>query len=451
MYILKIILTLLIVCSNVFAEVVSLDEILNYADKNYPDLLIQYQKIQAQMGKEMKASGAFDTQLEGSTKNYLEGYYDASLSSFSVDKPLQFANSSVSLGHKRGIGRIAVYDRFYDTNSSGEYFLKLKASLWRYRDIDPRRFDLWINENKTKIEKKLLDLKKVELKNKINSLYWKWFFYHESSQVYKKLVELSEQRIDNIKKRVASNDLARIYLTESIQYLLNFQRDLNKNEIEKKIVIAKLKVFYPMIIDSSIPNQVDELIYQSEIIDKVKTQLIISSWPEFKLLNFLDMNQDFDIKLAQQKLAPKIDVEATRYQSQGQIEPYLNENIVALKFEVPIERNLGRGDIQRAKAEKRIIEARKELLERNIEAEIESLLARIKGDQDILKLLRDEVDATLKLQAAEWSRFKAGASDFFLINTRDVNYAKARIRQLKTFVDLRQADFELNQWTSFDN
>jgi hypothetical protein len=115
-------------------------------------------------------------------------------------------------------------------------------------------------------------------------------------------------------------------------------------------------------------------------------------------------------------------------------------------LQIPLETNLGKGDINRAQAEKRIIHAEREYFERELESVVNQLDARIRADAKIFEFARLESDSGKKLQNAEWIKFRGGASDFFLINTRDVNYAKARLKVLESYVDYQISYFQMQLW-----
>lgn len=429
----------------VFSSVIEVDSILNEVEKNYPKILMQREKVNASMGKVQKSRGAFDVTLTADYKNYMEGYYDAELSEVALNKPIGFSNSQISIGHKKGTGIIPVYSQEYATDSEGEFFLRFNISLNRYREIDNRRFNLWVAKNNLTIEKLKTSLRLIDAKININKVYWSWFYYYQKKNIYEDLLKLNQERFSAIKKRVAQNDLAKIYLTESELYILKFQNELVAINAELDQYYAKLKVYYPKLESQMKPvSSIEEnLNYDQRKYDPSKALVIR---PEIKIIDLLKGNNEFDIKLAEQKNKAKIDFIAERYEAQNGRSPYLDETVIGIKLDIPIERDLGNGDIARAKSENKILMAQKELIKREIIAQITNLNTRIESDIESFKITKKEVRNAKKLQSAEWIKFKSGASDFFLINTRDVNYAKAKLYLIERYVDFKISNFTLHQW-----
>lgn len=441
----KFLVILILISLNTNASIIKVETILEDVEKNFPKLIMQQEKINASLGKYQKSKGAFDVSLKGEYKNYLEGYYDAELSEISLNKPIGFANSELSIGQKKGTGLIPVYLQEYATDQTGEFFLRFNLSLNRYRDIDNRRFNLWVNKNNVVIEKLKMALKLIDVKISVNNVYWTWFFYNQKKAIYQELLKLSKNRFKAIKQRVAKNDLAQIYLTESELYILNFQNELVAIEAELNQYFAKLRLYYPKLSKDMSPilnieenSNFDSTQFNSEKALKIR--------PELKIIELLKENNQFDIQLAEQKTKAKIDLIAERYEAQDKKSPYLDENIIGIKVDIPIERDLGKGDIARAKSENKILFAQQELIRREVLAQITNLNTRIQADLDSIKITKKEVQNAKKLQRAEWTKFRSGASDFFLINTRDMNYAKSKLYLTQKYVDFKISSFMLKQW-----
>lgn len=437
-----------LVSLSAFGSKITVNELIAGAQKNFPKIKQIQLKIEKAKAKQQKNKGAFDTYLAGKGKKFLEGYYDSNLSRVSVIKPLQTANSEIEIGHKRGFGINPTYYSEYDTDSSGEFFLSFSMSLWRYREIDPRRFDLWMSQNETQIEKLNWALEMMDLKSKVNKVFWKWVVYDQKFKVYESLVQLNTKRLAAVKKRVNKKDLASIYVVESEQYLLNFKAELAEIEAELKNIIINLS-FYNTDLSPDISPAYS--LPKSRLVSSIlssSTMEAIDKRPELRVLNLLIDNSKLEILNAQQKLAPKIDLNAQRYEAKDEKSPYLDETLVGISIEIPIERNLGNGDIAQARANQKIVQAQQELVKREIRFRIDGLKNKIQGDINAIDLILKEVDNAKKLQIAEWKKFKSGASDFFLLNTRDVNLAKAQIKLIEKYADYKISHFDLEQWIS---
>jgi outer membrane protein TolC len=431
------------------AEPLSFEKIQSKLEVDFPKIIEQQEKIISAESKQQKTEGAFDLALKLKGKSYEDGYYDGQMRKVTLEKPLSFMNSNLSVGQKKGVGIIPVYNQEYATDDAGEFFVRFEASLLRYRAIDPNRYDMWLARNQVQIEKLQMALKKQDVLANANLTYWKWFFYRQKKELYQELVSLNKERMVAVERRVQKNDLPRIYMDESLQYLYAFEGELEIINGDLAAIEAKLKMYFDDLNPQHEPIKVDFVAETLKTDFKQDVKQIVSQRPEIKINQLLLQNQDFDINLAEQKLMPKVDLAFEHYNAQDKKSPYLDESVVAVSLEIPLERNLGRGDINRAQAEKRMLNAQRDYLEREMTAMLEQLQARISADGKVYQFASMESAVGKKLQSAEWTKFRNGASDFFLINTRDMNYAKARLKVLESYVDYQISLYSLKLWSEF--
>lgn len=432
-----------------FGANISQTDFLKRVEDRFPSIESQLLKIQAVEAKLQKSEGAFDSKLNFATKKYLEGYYDSEFSEVSVGKPIKTANSLIELGHRRSNGKVPVYYAEEETLSGGEYFLRFKASLLKYREIDPKRFELFVNSNKASIEKLSYALKVMDIKQKANKLYWKWVTTNEKVQIYSNLVKLNQERLNAVRKRVEKKDLAQIYLVESEQYLLGFKSELAQLNALNNITRNLLKYYDTAVDQESLPvysapkRKIDSKIGIGDTSEKIKMR------PELKILDLMLSNTDADILNSKQKIQPKLDFKIEHSNSSGSNdEMFGDETLLGFNVEIPIETNFARGDISRAKAEQKILINQKTLTERELSYQLNNYLEELNGLVNSLNFVIKEVENAKKLQEAEWKKFKAGASDFFLVNTRDINYAKARVKLIEKYASYEIFNFELKQFIS---
>lgn len=427
------------------AEELQLDTLLSFVDQNYPELIQQQEKVEAAAGKVRASRGAFDTVLKGAGKKYYDGHYNAEMGQASIAKPLGILNSQIEGGLRRTLGRLPSYEP-NDTSPEGDFFVRFSVSLWRFRDIDSDRFKLWSNRNFLRLEKLQLGLKRLDLQNKVNELYWKWFALYQKNILFQELVGLSQDRFEAIKKRVKAKDLAEIQVAEAQQFLVSFQEKLTRIEADLRVITQQLKVFYPQLTEEMKPVAEIKLPESNLQLQMFSPTESLRIRPELKILDQLSGNADLDLRLAEQALNPKLDLAVERAEPNGEENVFRSGNTAMLSLEIPIERNLGRGEVARARAGQRLLMAQQELLKRQITAEIEGLKGRIEADQRGIYLSDTEASLAKRLQEAEWKRFRSGASDFFLINIRDINYANARMKLIENYATFNVALFVLKQW-----
>ena len=428
------------------AKVINPKEYLLQVEENFPKILSQNEKLNIAIGKSQKALGAFDSTFKAKRKQYVDSYYSTQYSDVSVEKAFQPLNTKLAIGYRKGVGNIPVYDGEMATDRDGEFYASLSLSLLRYRSIDANRFGLWKARNEEKIAGYTRDFKRIDILVKGNNAYWKWYFYYYKKSLYEVLVKLSSERIKAIEKRVKRNDLAKIYLVEANQYLLSFRRELVDVSARLRESVAKLKVYYPSASLDSKP--IDETKNKIKKVVKYNISNILERRPELEIYQLMVRNSNLDLSFAKQKLMPKLNLELQRYEARDEKSPYYDENKVGLSFEIPIERSLGKGAVAAARSKVRSLQFEQVLIKRELRASLEALSARIDGDVQAFNILKDEQKAAKTLQKAEWRKFKSGMSDIFVVNVRDVNFAKAKLKTLEKMMDYEQSSFIMSQWNS---
>lgn len=439
----KILFFLITLCA--IGKEISLQEVLKFTIEHYPEIQIQTLKKSISDAKITESRGAFDLNLKSEGKGYLDGFYDSEFGKIFLDKPIQSFNSKAKLGFRKSNGNLPVYYEEYETDNDGEFFAKFDFSLLRFRQIDQKRFKIIESQNKAKIQQLKLKLKIIDSKNKANKSFLKWAFYKRKEQIYLDLIDINKKRLKAIEIRVKRNDLAQIYLAESTQYLLNFQNQLIETQIELKKAYNQLKVFYPLLSYNDSPNF--SLSYSSKFNPQnYVLEKAYMNRPEIQMIKFMKNTAQNSLQLSEQYLAPKLDFSTSYYKTNNDTKKFQDETLVGITLSIPIERKLGKGKIEQSKSTLKLIDATLTDLKLKVALEIENLKAEIKGDIQALKNIDQEVKIAKRLQNAEWIKFKNGASDFFLTNTRDVNYIKASLNYMQKIVELKIARFNLNLW-----
>ena len=161
---------------------------------------------------------------------------------------------------------------------------------------------------------------------------------------------------------------------------------------------------------------------------------IIKINPYLRMLDLKKLQLNNEEMLAENELSPKLDLkfEVSKDNGNGLESLQGEEQRVFLQIEIPIERNLGRGSIQRISAKKRIVDQSIKFQKEQLSIKLKTIVTRIKTNRQIIKNTNQELEFAKKLQVAETERFIQGTSDFFVVNMRDRNVASAEIKLAKT-------------------
>lgn len=101
-------------------------------------------------------------------------------------------------------------------------------------------------------------------------------------------------------------------------------------------------------------------------------------------------------------------------------------------IEIPLEYNLIRGEARANQAKRRILKHERRLLQDNLKVTINQLKAKLEASLNIIGNAREEVALGQELERGEKRKFENGASDFFVVNIREMNTFDARLRQIES-------------------
>lgn len=421
-------------------DVVTLKSLSKSVFQNHPVILQEFENIKMYQSKIQESEGQFDAQLTSKISERTMGYYDGDYSEALLEKPLKVMNSDIFLKYSSSINNFPVYEQEYMTPDQGELSLGLRFSLLRYREIDNKRMKLKNSEVDFKIaETKLLQIKEM-LNFYIYQSFWTWILNAHEVQVYKDLLLFSENQDKAIRQRVKKGDLPQIYIIENAQYILKRKNQVEnaKQKLKQSELIISLlwrdsegkpkKIIVPKI-DSNELLFVESVKINKDIIEKS----ILSS-PQMNIYNKKLQILKNELLNAQNYLKPKLDLELIT--SNGGRENLENndevENKVMLKFEVPIERNLGNAKISKLKAKQNKILFQRKFYKDKLKANFENLQFQLESIKMIMNNYRQEISYAERMQDAERIKFKNGGSDFFLLNIREQNTASSKINLLKS-------------------
>ena len=184
--------------------------------------------------------------------------------------------------------------------------------------------------------------------------YWNWYVSGLKLSVQERLLKLAENRVSNIKKRIAAGDLADIYLTENQQYIYKRKSQLEKLEFEFTKASLYLSLFYrdsesrPITVGKKdIPKEkslkLENYNFSNKLLEKVYQQNL-----QLKDVDSRIRQANLDEKLGFNEYLPKLDL---KYEYRAQLEKedgQTDENKFLLSLEIPLQYRKARG--KRSKA-----------------------------------------------------------------------------------------------------
>lgn len=437
------------------AKILTLEEVVKSAVKNYPIIFSHYDKIRAAESNLLSAKGFFDIRLKQNYSDRTRGYYDGKTYDAEIEKHLGVLGSRVYGGYRKSYGKFPSYEGGSITNSGGEFRAGAKFSLLKDRDIDQNRLSLILGNLSVEDAKIELDNIKIEIIRDTTKAYWSWVCAGKILQIYEDLYQLSLNRQKQFEVKAQKGDIAQIVIVENRKNLLKRQASLIKIRQEFESASIYLSLFYrdengaqinpkskklPSL-DlklSKIPNERD--------IEKAK-ELALVRRPEIRVLQIKSSEQKSNLKYAKNLLQPELDVEigASKDEGNGPRSRTESNNYTNLSFSFPLQQREAKGKISAAESKLSAISYEKTLLEDQIKVEIDQIILKKLTIYETYSLLTEEVKLAETLQNAEVEKFKQGVSNFFLVNLREQDYAASKAALIEVFKEFQntKADYNL--------
>jgi outer membrane protein TolC len=348
-------------------------------------------------------------------------------------------NGEVYTGYRHSHGNLPLYENEFQTQKGGEAHVGMIFSLVRNREIDERRFKVQDAEFEQTLAGVDLILTQLTTQLKAQHAYGEWVAAGHIFKVYEDLLTLAKERQTNLVARIKAGDAPAIMAVENKQNLLKRKALLNEAELHFIKRSNDLSLFWrdekgdpcvPTL--KNLPTHFPSL--KIPTLQEVEEDItrVLEKRPELQLLQVQMQQQRNRVRLGENTLLPKIDVglevDYTPRNTPGRSqEP---ETIGLVKLSVPLHTNLGEGQIAAAQAHLRRLHQEQRLITDTIRTELHNLAAELKVSHDNLDLSHEEVSLAEKMQNAERQLLFNGASNMFLLNSREEKTAEAKVKNI---------------------
>ncbi len=416
----------------------TLQEVVNSAVTNYPKVLALYEEIKMAEGSVLASKGFFDIRLRQQYVNKTRGYYDGEYTDTQLAKNNAFLGSKMSLGYRKSFHNFENHETQNITSQDGEFRAEASFSLLQNSMIDKSRLKLILA--RLSLEESKLAL--LNIKNKIRQdakkSYYNWIISGQIYEIYKELYKLAIKRNKQLEVRVEKGDIASIILLENERNALSRKTSMIKARQKFENAAIYLSLFYrdkngePIMVKNSRLPEID--LYQNLTIfndQKINTDLatLKSRSAPLKIIDISQQKESQNLKQARNLYKPKLDVKfkasndiANQNEKLGQ-----TKNEVRLDFEMPLQRRMAKGEINKSKAKIDKIKYEEKLMLQSAKVNLLQIQNSVNAIVQMHENLKKEVEFSVKLENAEKTRFNRGGSDFFLINMREQNTASAQI------------------------
>jgi outer membrane protein TolC len=410
--------------------------------KHHPSVHAALERMNAGQESVTGARGAFDAKVVSDYKRQTKHSWNTTLSRTQLEKPLRFANSKIYAGTEQisnPAGLLApIYNTGNPTGQTGNYTLVgLKVSLWKNLLIDPERAHLRNAKYDAKIAKAEKTLTVLDIGRLGQLAYWEWVTAKKVKQAYEELLKNGVTRNAFLDVRSKKGDIAQIIVTENEQYVASRKGALQaaterllRAEYNLSLFLRDEKG------DPVLPNAAEDFedyprnlaVFMENLDINSDVDGLIEQRPDMRSFAYNVAKSEVDLDLARQDLKPQVDVTTEYFErtihhpTNSMPNDYL---MVMAQVTIPIERNLGKGNIAAAQARRMVAQKEMNLGRQTYRANIMSLRQALQLRLEQVTQTEIEFTKSKELVASETYKFKTGGGNLFLVNIREEAQASA--------------------------
>ena len=431
------------------ANGISLQELIESIKTHHPKLLETAAKRNQAEFEEMAASGEFDPIIDQRSNFRVSGYYSGQYLEQKLTKRFEDMGGKTFGTYRISDGSFPGYEGAMRTLAAGEANVGVGLSLLQNRDTDKYR---------TALQNSLLEKSNWQARERaaINDVVYKgiqaylnWYQAVLRYQVIDELVVTTETRFRGIKERVEIGDLAAITLTEFSVTLMSRNMALQNAELDLQQAKQAL-VFYwrdqygQMRPVSDVPDSIDGVKWPFTHPDEApdKLQQTIDKHPLVQSLKAQRAQAVNNERLKANDMLPTLDVElkVARDVGGGSVTLQGTETKLGLQFSMPLGLRTAKARHAQARLKVKEVDYALRDLTDELNRDITQALQAIKYAKTLFNMNEDAVVLTEKLLAQELIRFRAGASDLFLLNSREQRAIQAKLELIGAKINLHRRE-----------
>ncbi len=434
-------------------QLLSLDDVILSVYYSYPALASAEQERNIAFGEMVNKSGEFDTKLFADSNNQPLGYYRTYRQTVGAYLPM-YNGGQVFTQYRIGRGQFEPWYLERETNEGGEFKLGFEKPLLRNLEIDPRRAELWQAGVKRQAVEPDIQAQRIQFVQEASYAYWAWVAAGHNYQIKSVLLDLAEDRNEQIRLEVERGKKDPPVLQDNLRIIATRQGALIEAELKAKQAAIKLSQYYrdsqgrPVVVTlDQLPDFPDYVSLPNDQLP-VDVQLALDRRPELTVLDFVKKDLDIQYALATNDLQPTLDAYAvgsqdvgypstpSRYKSQFEYE-------TGLAFEVPLQRRKAKGKLTATEAKMTQITLKRQLTADKIGIDVQKSVVAINAAVQVIEQEKRSVELATYMAQVERRVFSVGRSDLFILNRRedDAINAATTLVEAKLQYFLSRADY----------
>lgn len=429
----------------------TLDEVLRASARAAPQIVEALAKIRSAEGRALTASGAFDTVFEAEGRARALGYYDGTVASAGVSRPLGDNGGYLYGDYRVSRGTFPVYEDKSYTNRLGEVKVGALYALLRDRLVDERRTRRTLASGDIDIARFERAAVAIGVQRRAVDAYQNWVAAGLRLRAYRDLLNLSESRRGGLARQVQLGARPDILLVENDQNLVRRRALVVRAEGDFLAAANALSLYYRDAAGEPVLVGAERLPADTGALSGVAAAArgdVAQRRPDLQMLLARIDQASARLALARNDLRPRLDLRGEMAKDVGAVglggpsrTPL--EAVVGLRFSVPLQNRAAKGKVVEAQAEMDALAARSRFLRDQIAVEVEGIAIGVGAAESLATIADQERQLAERLATAERRRFELGSSDFFLVNQREETANDARVRLIDAQARIAAARAEL--------
>lgn len=427
----------------------TLQEVLDSVERNYPPLLAALEEKPLAEAEILSALGRFDVVLRGSSvKDNLGSFYSGQQYEGGISQATPFYGLSYFTKYRYTTGSFASYDGKLLTGPGGEYSAGVRVPIVRDRSIDPLR----AGAAKARVGLRLADLsidqQRIVIVQSATRRYWDWLASGQRYQVAQAALRIAEQRDSFLRESVREGALPAIDITDNERVILQRRGFVVDTRRGLEQATIDLSLFYrdasgePILPDPSRlpgsfppPTPIDDQRLLQDI------ELALDRRPEVRFLLARREQLSIDRQLAINQQYPGVDALFSYARQIGGLAGLRGPDEVrwGISFDLPVQRRRARGEEAVAEARINQLDQRARFQRDQIAAEVKDAVSAVRAAYEKVGVLAEEVRVTREVEIAERDRYELGETNLFTLNLREIATVDAELREVASLAEYYRA------------
>lgn len=428
----------------------TLEALLANSAAQSPQILEALARARAAEGRRLGVEGAFDTLFSAAGGSRALGFYGGTSADAKVSRQLEDWGAQVYGGYRVSSGRFPIYEDKDYTNRLGEIRAGAVFSLLRDRMIDERRFGRVTADADRAVADAERQMVAIGVQHKALEAYLTWIAAGQRLRIFRQLLDLARERQLGLQRSYQAGLRPRIVLTENDQIVLRRQAMVVQSEQAIANAANTLSLYWrnaegrPVIPRAEqLPVTLPVLSTINALSDVPRPDLLVAQLRERLVRDRLALDRN--------ALLPRLDLQMEVARDFGEVgaggvSRSGNDVRFGLQFSVPFEQREARGRLMQTQADLDASSRRTQWIDEQIRAEVDGISISLEAAERLIALSEQERLRAEEMAAAERRRFEMGASDLFLVNTREEAAASVamtlldiRLRRVSASADLAAA------------